>query len=97
MQTIQTLSQRQASASSSCPNALLPGVCRALGLRRNQSVRVICTAGVVWITQEGCLEDVFLNAGQFLDLTGPGRVVLSSLEPAIVEFGFPDAVAALLA
>ena len=91
MQTIQTLAGNASTRSSVCPNVLLPGVCRALNLRRNQSLRVTCTAGVIWITQEGCIEDVFVASGQYLDLDGPGRVVLSALNPAIFEFGFPGA------
>ena len=92
MQTIQTLAHVAGTNSSACPNALLPGVCRALNLRRHQHLRVLCTEGVVWITQEGCQEDVFLAADQFLDLDGPGRVVLSALAPAVVEFSFPQAI-----
>lgn len=89
MQTIQALPARTLSATS-CPNALLPGVCRALNLRRHQQTRIACTEGVVWITQEGCIDDVFLRRGQYLDLEGPGRVVLSAVEPSVVEFGFPQ-------
>ena len=91
MQTIQTLSHLPGTRSSSCPNVLFPGVCRALNLRRNQHLQVLCAEGLVWITQEGCQDDVVLAAGQFLDLDGPGRVVLSALAPAVVEFGFPQA------
>ncbi|MDB6118102.1 MAG: hypothetical protein JWO08_1883 [Verrucomicrobiaceae bacterium] len=99
MQTIQTLPRTATSPqNSTCPNALLPGVCRALNLLRNQKLRILCSAGVVWITQEGCIEDVFLADGQFIDLEGPGRVVLSALtEPAIFEFAFPHAEPALTA
>ncbi len=99
MQTIQQLPRNTSpQQNSTCPNALLPGLCRALNLLRHQKLRILCSAGVVWITQEGCIEDVFLANGQFVDLEGPGRVVLSAMgEPAIFEFAFPDAEPALTA
>jgi hypothetical protein len=59
----------------------------ALHLQKNQILRVPGAAGwtvktlrgSVWITQEGDLRDIVLEAGQSYDFNGDGPGVLSSL------------------
>jgi hypothetical protein len=40
---------------------------------------------VVWITEENCLDDFFVRAGETLELTRPGKAVLLSDTGAHVE------------
>ena len=44
------------------------------------SVRVL--RGRIWITQEGSIDDVFLNAGQSHTLEADGKVIISAEGPA---------------
>ena len=52
-----------------------------LPLTSRQASRIVCQAGVLWITVEGDPRDVFLTAGDWVDV-GPRLTVVSALEPS---------------
>src|SRR3954463_5656339 len=47
--------------------------------------RIVCRAGTVWVTREGDGADHVLSAGEALDLTRRGRVVVQALTDAAVD------------
>jgi hypothetical protein len=61
-----------------------------IALEREQSLRIApgvrveidCAAGVLWITQEGDVRDLFLARGESLTLTPRGAAIVTALEPA---------------
>jgi len=56
---------------------------RSLPLRPRQTRRLACHAGVVWLTREGDIRDVFLSAGDQAEI-GPGLTVVTALEPSML-------------
>lgn len=64
-----------------------------IGLDTAQSLRVdpgarvwiSCASGVVWITQEGDIRDLFLANGEELFLSARGVALLTALEPALLR------------
>jgi hypothetical protein len=63
-----------------------------IALARDQSLRlepgvhveIDCAAGVLWITEEGDLRDLFLAHGESLELAPLGTAMVTALEPARV-------------
>lgn len=61
-------------------------------LEREQSLRIEpgvrieigCAAGVLWITQEGDVRDLFLGRCESMMLTPRGTAIITALEPARV-------------
>jgi hypothetical protein len=61
-------------------------------LEREQSLRIEpgvrvdigCAAGVLWVTQEGDMRDLFLARGESLRLIPRGTAIITALEPARV-------------
>ena len=47
-------------------------------LERAAGTRIVVRAGRVWLTESGCLEDVFLDAGDGYVVGGNGRVLLEA-------------------
>jgi hypothetical protein len=64
-----------------------------IALEREASLRVepgtrvelVCLSGVVWITQQGDLRDLFLAPGESLRLLSRGRTLVTALEPSLVR------------
>ena len=64
-----------------------------IALEREASLRVepgtrvelACLSGVVWITQQGDLRDLFLAPGESLRLLPRGRTLVTALEPSLVR------------
>lgn len=48
-------------------------------------VEIACLSGVVWITQQGDLRDLFLAPGESLELLPRGRTLVTALEPSMVR------------
>ena len=57
----------------------------SLRLRRGTTLEVVCLSGVVWITQEGDLRDLFLAPGESIRLRLRGVALITALEPAAVK------------
>ena len=49
------------------------------------AVEIACVAGVLWVTQEGDLRDLFLAPGESLRLGGRGLTIVTALEPSLVR------------
>ncbi len=58
------------------PLKLAGGALLAIRDGQGQALRVL--EGRVWLTQEGSLDDVFLDAGTSYRLEGPGRAVVTA-------------------
>ena len=58
----------------------------SLGLQRHAGDRIECVSGVVWVTQDGDLRDIVLNAGESFRLDRSGRALVSALADAGVVF-----------
>jgi hypothetical protein len=52
-----------------------------LPVTARQASRVVCQAGVLWITREGDPRDLFLTAGEWAEV-GAGLTLVSALEPS---------------
>jgi hypothetical protein len=71
----------------------IDGTAAMIALERETSLRVepgtrveiACLSGVVWITQQGDLRDLFLAPGESLELLPRGRTLLTALEPSLVR------------
>lgn len=71
----------------------IDGTAAVIALERETSLRVepgtrmeiACLSGVVWITQQGDLRDLFLGPGESLKLLPRGRTLVTALEPALVR------------
>ena len=46
---------------------------------RQPGAWVLCTAGILWLTQQGDPDDHFLTTGQSFTLTRPGTVLVQGL------------------
>lgn len=53
---------------------------RLLRLECARGKRIVCTAGILWITVAGNSEDVFLRAGECYDIPTHGLVLVEGLE-----------------
>lgn len=53
-----------------------------LRLRAARGVRVACRAGMLWVTQEGRLEDQFIAPGSSSVIESDGLVLIEALEPS---------------
>lgn len=62
------------------PLKLDSGALVAINDGRGQALRVL--EGRVWVTQEGSLDDVFLDAGATYRLEGAGRAVVTAEGPS---------------
>jgi hypothetical protein len=51
---------------------------RPLAIAGGLGARIRVLDGRIWLTEEDCLEDVFLGAGSSYVLKNPGRVVIES-------------------
>jgi Protein of unknown function (DUF2917) len=49
------------------------------------AVEITCVAGVLWVTQEGDLRDLFLAPGESLRLARRGLTIVTALEPSLVR------------
>jgi hypothetical protein len=56
-----------------------------LSIHEGRDTRLSVLEGTVWITEEGRIEDFFVNAGENIDLQGGGRAVLLADQSARVE------------
>lgn len=64
-----------------------------IALEREASVRVepgtrievVCMSGVLWVTQEGDYRDLFLAAGESLELLPRGATLVTALEPSTLR------------
>jgi len=56
-----------------------------LRIERGPAVEIVCLQGVVWITQEGELQDMFLGPGEWRTLTPRGTMLIMALEPALLR------------
>ena len=57
----------------------------SLRVEQAAQLEVVCVAGVVWVTQEGDLRDLFVAAGESLTLSPRGLTLVTALEPALVR------------
>ena len=68
-------------------------MCREMALRNGEIVRlprgrgheITVRAGRLWITEEACNDDVWLEAGQHANLSGDGLAVIESVGASCVE------------
>jgi hypothetical protein len=58
---------------------------RSLRIERGSHVCITCLSGLLWVTQEGDLRDLFPVAGDSLELSGDGVVLITALEPSVVS------------
>ena len=56
-----------------------------LRIERGPAVEIGCLHGVVWITQEGELQDMFLGPGEWRTLTPRGAMLITALEPSVLR------------
>ena len=81
------------------PPMHIDGTAAMIALERETSLRVepgthveiACVSGVLWVTQQGDLRDLFLGPGESLVLLPRGRTLVTALEPSLVRV--VDAVA----
>lgn len=52
---------------------------RPMGLRGGVGARIVCTHGTLWITAEGCTDDIFLAPGEAYVITSAGLVLIEGL------------------
>lgn len=77
-----------------CPPASAPTSCdrhalRAGGLLRlDGAVEVGCLGGRVWITREGCAEDIVLAGNERRRMVRGTRVLAEALGDAVIEVRF---------
>ncbi len=45
----------------------------------HRGVRIKCTGGMLWITQDGDLDDYYLAAAEQFTITRPGTIVLQGM------------------
>ena len=66
----------------------------SLRLKPGSPMEIACVAGVLWVTQEGDLRDLFLAPGESLHLPGRGLTIVTALEPSLVRLveGFRTSV-----
>ena len=57
----------------------------SLRVEPGMRVEIACLSGVVWITQQGDLRDLFLAPGESIELLPRGRTLVTALEPALVR------------
>lgn len=50
---------------------------------------IVCQRGLVWVTQEGDLEDYVLMKGEMFIVTQPGKVLVKALDDACIEVTLP--------
>ena len=65
----------------------------SLRVEQAAELEIVCVAGVVWITQEGDLRDLFVAAGYSLTLSPRGLILVTALEPAavrVIDHGIPS-------
>jgi hypothetical protein len=60
-----------------------------LRLRGGQAVRIACVSGLLWVTQEGDLDDRFIAAGQAVTVSAPGLTLIEAMEPSIAALSCP--------
>ena len=54
----------------------------SLGLQRHAGDRIECVSGTVWVTQDGDLRDIVLNAGESFRIDRSGHALVSALADA---------------
>jgi len=54
-------------------------------VKAGTAVEIACVSGVLWVTQEGDLRDMFLAPGESLRLVGRGLTIVTALEPSLVR------------
>ncbi len=65
-----------------------------LRVRDGVGARVVCTSGVLWITQEGDRRDVVLRGGASFVLDRPGTALVTAIETSGVRVEEPALTAA---
>jgi hypothetical protein len=71
----------------------IDGTAAMIALERETSLRVepgtcveiACLSGILWVTQQGDLRDLFLGPGELLELSPRGRTLVTALEPSLVR------------
>jgi len=71
----------------------LEGATAMIALEREASVRVepgtrieiVCLSGVLWVTQEGDYRDLFVAAGESLELLPRGATLVTALEASTLR------------
>ena len=54
-------------------------------VKTGTAVEIACVSGVLWVTQEGDVRDMFLAPGESLRLAGRGLTIVTALEPSLVR------------
>jgi len=54
-------------------------------VKAGTAVEIACVSGVLWVTQEGDVRDMFLAPGESLRLVGRGLTIVTALEPSLVR------------
>jgi hypothetical protein len=54
-------------------------------VKAGTAVEIACVSGVLWVTQEGDVRDMFLAPGESLRLAGRGLTIVTALEPSLVR------------
>ncbi len=63
---------------------------------------IACLHGCIWITEDGCTDDIVLEIGETYEISRPGRAVVQALRDSVVGLrtseapGIPVRVAAWL-
>jgi len=57
----------------------------SMRVKAGTGVEIACVSGVLWVTQEGDLHDMFLAPGESLRLVGRGLTIVTALEPSLVR------------
>ncbi|KAB2926541.1 MAG: DUF2917 domain-containing protein [Dechloromonas sp.] len=66
-----------------------------LSLRGARGLRVVCTAGTIWLTEDGEPGDVFLLPGQSHRLAGNGLALVESIGGGKMRLERPERLAVL--
>ena len=68
---------------------------RPLSLREARGLRVVCTAGTIWLTVEGEAGDVFLRPGQSHCIVSNGLALIESIGSGRIRLERPQRLAGL--
>lgn len=68
-----------------------------LALDRAKGSRLTCASGEVWITVEGCQQDIILRPGESWRVEDSAPVVISALQPSLLVVAHPQASAPRIA
>jgi hypothetical protein len=68
-----------------CDAMLILPAEKSLRIERNSQVRITCLSGLLWVTQEGDLRDLFALPEESLEFKRGGVVLITALEPSVVS------------